>query len=1091
MKLSDLFKSAMNDLDEKYINEAAEELYKRQGKEIIVNDNRIAKPQKNSGIKMFLGIAAAIALVVGGFAVLNSLSDKLPVEENPLDSSEIGDKVLKYNLIRLYDESGARTSIFPEIWDEYTQLAAELVENLENVKLTETDYVPSNSGETERIGILLYYDDGCDGYEISNCYSGGALDYTIITKNGVNYKAEGDELIRIMELCAELMKTAVPSLLNGEYYLDGDGGNGVYIEVKNDTICLKGDNDLDFVKANCGDLDYNEVYQALGKKEYVISSITDNPLKLPILTEWKQDSSIHANQYEGKSYYYYVGQSQSGNTIELFGHNFYMELPENMEYEDTFAKGTIRFTELKPVDITSINEIKLPIGDETEAKEYFGRLSGDSTGIDRFGHTVLSEYVFDEENSFCNAMGDSVTPSDFAQLRYILCENGLTTLYTGAYVDVFVGQTGSTQPELMLSTGLGLVFSRTNDENNGYSEFILDDGTVLKLKIGGATLEQDYYTAEWTDEARGLKYKVNARRCSRMAFLNTIVALIYDVDGMGNLTSGDSQLPTNFADYEMDFQIFYDYFRGIWQNNEAVYYVELGWNDDFFDYSNILVGFYKDSKGAYMARHDYNSYVLYFIPEDDRKSMHQYVVNVTDEGLYRPDEIPGTIYTKEWDGRYSLDSGMYGYLGMWEMCITEGIDFDSLHDISFHDENDEYWTRFTGGIDWGKIGVINRYGDNPVLALKFLNSDGVTTQYFLCNFKKNQDGTLTLTETPYRFDISELDMKTSQTENAQRLRKGVENTIASGIGGYYEVADYNIYRVSEDSYYLFRSMGVNQGQWHSCIDIFYYSGEILGYKDYDPVMYSLVQGDYPLYRGNYWLAVGDGYLYYLSEDVVENEFFISCIYEGKEISRYDIGYLDCPWFDRIVHNNDGNIDIVFMGKSGRKWQYRVDYSDPYNPQFVGTTNLTDPENQATLYGDYRFVHDVGEKLDKSDYEEAGDSSSGYTQLMDEMYLITAKDSEKLLLKPMQTLVFTIDDDRGYQHIKDDYASFSYHSDGSTNHLTVGYIVDGTAYELYSGQTDEEWKSFELNSLPTGEYYMYITNYSGYLQYFDFIGIAVT
>ena len=257
-------------------------------------------------------------------------------------------------------------------------------------------------------------------------------------------------------------------------------------------------------------------------------------------------------------------------------------------------------------------------------------------------------------------------------------------------------------------------------------------------------------------------------------------------------------------------------------------------------------------------------------------------------------------------------------------------------------------------------------------------------------------------------------------------------------------------------------------------------------------MYSQVEGDYQLYRGSYFLAVDDGYLYYLSGDIVEDEFYISCIYEGREISRYDIGYLDCPGFNSISHDENGYVIVEFKPLNSQdKWKYVVDFSNPYEPKYVDILNVDAPEYNGKLYGDYRFVHDVGEKLDKSDFNPSDYSSSGYEQLMDEIYLITAKDAEKLLLKPMQTLVFAINDDKGYQHIKDNFASFSYHSDGSTNHLTVGYIVDGTAYELYSGQTDEEWKDFELKDLPTGEYYMYITNYSGYLQYYDFIGIAVT
>ncbi len=1105
MSRQEFLEKAMTDLDEKYINEAAEELYKRQGEEIRITDNRIAKPQKNSGLKMFIGVAAAVALVIGGFAVLNSLSGKPPVGENPYDASETDDKVTKYDRVVIANDRGSYTEIYPEIWDEYSKLAVELIENLEKVTLAPTDYIPWNNGIVDSVDVLLYYENSCDTYKIAPCYAGGGLDCTIIRKNGVNYKAEGDELIRVMEITTELMKTSVPSLLSGEYYLDGDKNSGVYIEVKNGTICLKGDNDLDFVKANCGDMNYNDVYQALGEKEYVISSNVIDLFKNPVITDWDNTQKVNANNYQGVCHYYLVGFGHNGPIIELLGHYFTLDMPEIMEYEDTFAKGTIRFTELVPVDVDSVNNVQLPIGNETAAKAYFDRLSGGTTGIDRFGLTVLSDYEFDEKNSFCNAMGDAVVPNDFAKLRYI--RNESDRIYTGCYVDIFVGQTESSGPELTFPSGLGLVIPDPWGlgyihpeyiENQKLSEFTLADGTVLKLKMGGAIYEgQEYYTAEWTDDARQLKYKVNAKRCTRDFFISTVIALVYDVDGIVNLTDTDSELPTNLADYTMDFSIFYDYFRGIWQDDQVGYISEIGWDDDFFNYDNPLVGFYKDSKGAYMARYSYPFYVLYFIPEDDRNSMYQYVIEINEDGTTTVSEQPGAIFTRTGEGKYVQNTGVYGYLGIWELCTTEGIDFDALHNLSFDDHDGEHWSRHndTAFNDWGDIGVLERSKDPAatelVLALKFLNGDGVTQQYFLCNLMKLDDGTLRFTETPIKFDISELDYENSQTAHAERLRQNIAADTDRGSVNYYITAKFEVYPVTDDSYYLVRQMGVNQAQWLNYVDIFWYSGEIVDYIDYDPVMYTHVDGEYTTFMGGIYLGVHDGYLYYLVSDLEKNEYQIACIYEGKEISRYDMGYLDILWFEEIVCNADGTVNVGFMTLGSEdRWNYVIDFSDPYNPQYVDILNIDAPEYNGNLYGEYKFVHDVGDKLDKSDYTAADNAWLG-----EEFYLIEASEAENLLLKPFQTLVFTINDNKGYQHQENDYAWFSFISAKDVIHVDVGYIKDGVAHSLADslnhGQTTEKINNFDLTQLPTGEYQMYISNTSGYLQYYKFIGIGVT
>ncbi len=1085
MSRSDFFEKAMNDLDEKYINEAAEELYKRQGAEIIVNDNRTAKPQKNSGIKMFLGIAAAAALVIGSFAVLDRIDDNKPVIDKNPSGNQITDKVTKYDCMVLWNEDGWRTEIYRDIYDENSVLMVELIEKLENLNLKETRYIPTSNGDVDFVSIDLRCGSDSDFYVLTHCYASGTLEKRIVEKNGVYYEAVGDDFIRVMELSAELMKSAVPTLMTGEYYLDGNDESGVYIEVKNGTICLMGDKALDFVKENYDgeDTSYTapyDLYNALGEKQFVVSSIYENPLKMPIITEWDKNKNVNANRYEGTSYYYYAGEVSNGSVIELLGNYFYFSPIENIEYKEEFERGKIEFTRLIPIDYSSDNQANLPV-DELKGKDAFVTLTCGNEGIYRFGETVLSDYKFSESKSWESSMKDSVVPSDCIFFSY-----GKSEERKSSSINIFAGQVGSFPPALLMSNGMALGFPELNNEAERVSVLALGDGSALELKIGGAVYNgtEYYYVAEWTDERYNIKYRVTGKNCERWDFINSVIALIYDVDGIGNLASlsGDV-IPVNFDVYKWDFQIFYDYFRAIWWNNETGYDVKLDWHDNMFSYNEPLAGFYKDGKGAYMARKNIEGYVVFFIPEHDRNSMYQYFAQDSGDGTYIVGEVPGTVYTKKKEARYIQYTGLFGYIGLMELCETTGLDFDLLHELSITDHNGTHWERsFNAGWLNCEAAVIN-YGykeDGPVvMALEFINSsDGETRQYFVCTFEKDRNGEYKLSDfpnEPYKVDISEFDLYTSQTKNAISLQEAEKSAFENGISAYYPNAEYHIYRVSNEAYYLVRQMGMNQAQWKSYIDIFYYNG----------TEYIHADNDYEAIMGMFYTCVKDGYMYYLGE-YENSEFYLSCIYEGREISRYDAGYLNCPGFLSMGCDDNMRASFVFSPlNSDAEWEYTVDFSDPYNPRFVHMINRSNPGDSSGLYGDYRFAEDLGEKLNNEDYSVSDDA-----RIMSDMYMIKASEAEKLLLKPFHTVVIAMEDGKGYNYTEGsgDWW-FTYISDEITKHIEVGYILDGIAHPLESGQNDFQYRDYFMTGYPEGEYYMYITNYSGYLQYYDFIGIS--
>lgn len=1083
MSKAEILENAMTELDGKYIDEAAEELYKRQGTEIKITERQTAKPRKTSGFRTFLGIAAAAAIVAGCIFALKALAGKPIISENPLDSS-LMDRVTKYDRMVISADGGMFTEIYTDIWDDYTVLAAELVQCLEETPLTATEYIPVSNGGVGYYSVSLYSGDVCDKYIITPCSTIENPNATIITKNCENFEASGDKPERIYEICHKLIfKTGVPAIAPGEYYLDGDYESGVLIAVLNGEIGIWGDNAYDFVKENCGEQNPDEVYKALSLKKYVISSIEMENHDKPIITEWDKNKKVNANQYEGTSYYYHSGSNMESDIIILFDHKFTLKPLENIEYKEEFDKGVIEFTDLKAADVLSNTELGLQYYIHEDGVSLFERISG-GKGIELLSESVISDYRFDYYLDWNSLMTDSVLPSERVSMKYRKNDG------SGSYFTVFAGQEGHGVPRIMMGNGMGLCFW---DENGIKSVFNLDDGTTLEMKIGGVVFDGiEYYYAEWTDEKRKVNYSVSGIDCTRDDFIEVVIAIVYNIcggtTGFGWVPSTAS--PVDFSAYEMDFQIFHEYFNAVWLS-DAGNDIEITLNDRMFSYDVPLLGFYKDEKGAYMAKQFIHTgeYVVYFVSEDDRNTLHQYLAKNNADGTYSISEQPDASLPKKSAGMPSKHAGMFGYIGLYELCQNTGLDFDLLHNLSFTDHNGVRWERsFNIGDLTCVTGVINYGGDgNPIkLALQFINAeDREERQYFACTFEY-KNGEYQLAEfpnEPFRFDISVLDYENSQTAHAESIRQDIDAVTANGVTGCYLAADFYTYRVSEECYYLIRQMGMNQAQWLGYVDIFYYNGS----------EYIHVDEEYNSILGSCYWCYSDGYLYYLSRIYEGNKYYISCIKDGVELSCFEMGDIGNWYIPRYISVSDSANREVTVGftesLSGHEIAQTIGFATPKSPSYSTSEIIKSPETAVS--DGYRYVDDVGVKQEKrGDYIVTGKPYLG-----DNIHLIEASQAEKLILMPYSTLIFTISENNDFKHNNSSEAWFSFSVNvEEESSVSVGAISGDNIYQIYNGAVYKEggFSNFSLvDTLPDGEYRFFITNMSEDIQYYDFIGIAVT
>lgn len=1088
-----------DNLNEKLINETAEELIKHQADEISFTEIMVQKPApKKFNIGALIGIAAAVAFLIGAVFVAGIIknSDVQIVEKPPYSNTT------EYEKIRVYNGRTRYTEIDLSIADDYSRYAVKLIETLEEIKLIPTEYSLLNFNQSDLYTILLYKENGeKEEIKFAEAYIEGRTFLGILEKSKESYEISEGDYSALKELSHKLTDSAVYDVIDGTYYPISDSEyteKNVYITVDNGKIWLRGSDAYDFVfdslkRANpdksdkeikeLADFDYNEV---LGIEEYVVSY--DDTMWMSgaytcyLVTNYEGEK-INGNRY-GRGMYLIIGNS----SLSLYGTEFKLGGTDSIHYEASFSRGKISFTEIDTVGIESTNEVCAKFDSETDARDYAVGLTISEnpegmSGIYRLGETTLKTYELDLSRSYYKH-GQPVATLYFEKTE-------------GTYFKINIAdRLNETNEGMPLPNGMSIWLKESEifDYSPTYSEFKLEDDTILKLAIGGVYYANiPYYQAEWTDPGSGLSICVGGRNMTVDDFINVVITLVYDINKIDEISAENYNLPTDFDSYEMDFGVFYNYFRGEWTADDGEL-VDIGWSDNIFTYTESCVGFYTGSMGACMLQADSSdekAYTLWYVPNYNKNMLvkHSRVYNGEERSWMSYDKL----YTKTSSGDFNGSEGLYGNLGLQELCIYEGIDYYNLYNLEIMDKSGNRWIRTSDtSIDWGVTGVSERSYGNVVLHLKMLNPETNEMKYFSFTYISDDSGNKVLSDEHYDYDISILDYENYPSE----IVDGIKESIS--VKEYEDrlSVETEFYPMADGSYYAVRQLGTIQAQWLGDIEVYYNDGN--GYKlvsdEYTPIMgmiYSQCDDErfYIL-----WCELGE---FYYSD----NTFHIDCIENGEIISSIELTELTIPNGFHLVDKfslNENTINLTTMkGYDDEKCVITVDYSNPHNPVITDTKRVVEGEAipQQPIDG-YSHISELGEMFNYSGYTSDTSDGEAFICCVNGVYAVESDLAEKLYYDNGECFVLAGENGKGFFAAEGelvqinveatcvpDYSSF----DGEL--VDIGYLYGEEVHDIYSDKISYDGREILFTAPKTGYYKFYFINACAGLQNYERVTVT--
>ena len=763
----------------------------------------------------------------------------------------------------------------------------------------------------------------------------------------------------------------------------------------------------------------------------------------------------------------YVSYFNGGNTIYVFGIGFkYAGDVKQAQFDSEYKLGHICFTDVVQANRLSSVGVASPFENETEAEEYFAELTG-YKGISRLSDTVNESYELNLEKSRYDSLAESYDMPREVSLCY-KNENDAEILISAV-------ETDGVHQKLRLPDGTVLEFPE-NTPDMKITTLLAADGRTIELKTGGVYFAERYYLlAEWSDN--GMSYCVSTSKCYIWDFINTLIAIVVDADGKSDVFAHCNRVVTSLDSYEMKFGSCFSNFIGFWSDGTEE--IEIGANDNLFSYGeNQLYGFYEDESGYYMS----GSKGVWFIPANDKASMYYYVTATAVSDAPRTMDYNKKYHKTSTGDMSMMDTNRLGVIGMHEFCYHNGIDYDSLYDFSFTDENGRAWYRVQDrSVDWGDMYVDNFSGEIVFLKMK----SGDEMKYFSCRFKKI-GGEVVMTDEHYPYDVSVLTFEGLPTELSERyyVERGTAAYDEMGLRGRLSV---QFYPLSDGSYYAIRAVGHNQSQFVNGYEIFYNDGN----------GYSRVDGTFEGFLGTFFHEVENDRIYALhtkeSELPYGSELVVSCISGDKITASLSLG--EEEGFVNGLHVHDGILSFKFwVNNTIVDKLFIVDFTDIYNPVLNEIRVIVEGASHEyqPLEG-YSLLSETGEKLP--------DDSIKWLEYNGQMYYAPYVESQcggfvdNIAYNYNEVIIIGGKDNEGIKFTQGDIAEIKISPDFSANYNSdtgevarIGYIYDGCAESIYTGIIPPDGLNQLIEIEESGRYKFYIVNLSNVLQNYRYVEI---
>ncbi len=653
---------------------------------------------------------------------------------------------------------------------------------------------------------------------------------------------------------------------------------------------------------------------------------------------------------------------------------------ETVEHSKDYLMGNISFSEAKLTDSQYVLNPDYGENDYYEtaegAVEDFIAITG-AEGINRIGGNFLKNYSVDLSSSYKKSQGGTMPlPENITMLFTYNNGEGYGKLMVSA----------STDKGYLRQLEIGGKYAVLVDEST-VSRLETPDGGYVDVVIGGIRYKGDevekgnYLFAEWTDK-NGMNYLVSSSCVALSGFINSVAAIIGNVDSPDEIISYMSELETRKDNGEFAPSNIAEFFNrnlyGKWQEKATGEILDFRCTDEenfpiSYD-KNKLLDSYSGNLGNYLVTEN----GLWFMSKDDMDKFEDYYHSPETADIpprlyyYDIDISKGeTVKANDYDKAYALVDyygskmpmitvGKLGYFGVLNLNYSI-YSYDNpvdIYEISFeynglmYRVNTERLSEYPiiCSNDGNPIVLhlpmsvaeeqyTHNLTDDEQIHLPMMNYEEVT--YITAQFDYvNEDNPdeaprYVMSDKHYGYDVSVLDYNIYSTELTKQYEELAKESVYFPFVLYAEFLP--IGETAPEEAHVVRTPYITGGQWAGYREIYYYPADDSGYEYITTVGCQM---------GTFRHVMENNILYAL-------DFRYSDNHEPPEVSLFviDKGRLTVYPIDSEEQGDsyvdlqvqDGVATVKFTGwnENDRDVNYIIDLNDP-NPQYITEVLIPEP-----------------------------------------------------------------------------------------------------------------------------------------------------